>query len=139
MSPAAKRSASGVPTAPSKRSSTRRTPAGAPHPPPPNPNTPPPTPPKKPPLPPKVAPPLSPNPKHLAIDAQDNVLIAEDGAHRIRKYVVAEKKLVDVAGTGKKGAGGLGGPPALAELDSPHGVFFHRPTGVIYIGDTLNN
>src|SRR5205085_1603458 len=83
--------------------------------------------------------PLSPNPKHLAIDAQDNVLIAEDSAHRIRKYVVAEKKLVEVAGTGKKGAGGLGGPPALAELDSPHGVFFHRATGVIYIGDTLNN
>ena len=83
--------------------------------------------------------PLSSNPKHLAIDAQDNILIAEDLTHRIRKYVVAEKKLVDVAGTGKKGAGGLGGPPAGAELASPHGVFFHRPTGVIYIGDTLND
>ena len=73
------------------------------------------------------------------IDAQDNILIAEDLTHRIRKYVVAEKKLVDVAGTGKKGAGGLGGPPAVAEIAAPHGLFFHRPTGVIYIGDTLNH
>lgn len=83
--------------------------------------------------------PLTSNPKHLAIDAQDNVLIAEDIAHRIRKYVVAEKKLVDVAGTGKKGADGLGGPPNHAQIASPHGVFFHRPTGAIYIGDTANN
>jgi len=83
--------------------------------------------------------PLSSNPKHLAIDAQDNILIAEDGTHRIRKYVVAEKKLVDVAGTGKKGAGGLGGPPAVAEFAAPHGIFYHRPTSVIYIGDTFNN
>lgn len=86
-----------------------------------------------------AAQPLAANPKHLAIDAQDNILIAEDSAHLIRKYVVAEKKLVNVAGSGRKGAGGLGGPPARAEIDSPHGVFFYRPSGVIYIGDTLNN
>jgi len=83
--------------------------------------------------------PLASNPKHLAIDAQDNILIAEDFTHRIRKYVVAEKKLVEVAGTGKKGAGGLAGPPTSAELAAPHGVFFHRPSGVLYIGDTANN
>lgn len=83
--------------------------------------------------------PLAANPKHLAIDAQDNVLLAEDSAHRIRKYIVAEKKLVDVAGTGKKGVGGLDGPPTAAEIASPHGVFFHHKSGVIYIGDTANN
>ncbi len=83
--------------------------------------------------------PLSSNPKHLAIDAQDNVLLAEDLAHRIRKYVVAEKKLVDVAGAGKKGAAGLGGPPTSAEIAAPHGIFVHRPTGVLYIGDTSNH
>lgn len=83
--------------------------------------------------------PLSSNPKHLAIDRDDNVLIAEDLAHRIRKYVVAEKKLVPFAGTGKKGTAGLEGPPNAAEINSPHGVFFDRPTGVVYIGDTSNN
>ncbi len=83
--------------------------------------------------------PLSSNPKHLAIDAQDNVLLADDLTHYIRKYIVADKKLVDVAGTGAKGAEGLGGPAIRAALAAPHGVFVDRSTGVIYIGDTLNN
>lgn len=83
--------------------------------------------------------PMTALPKHLAIDAQDNVYIAEDKAHRVRKYLVAEKKLVHVAGTGRKGNGGIDGPAAQVELNAPHGLFFDRATGILYIGDTSNN
>lgn len=78
------------------------------------------------------------NPKHLGFDADENVLIADDSSHQIKKYLVAEKKLVVAVGSGKKGKSGLGGPPLEAELDSPHGVYFHRSTQTLYLCDTFN-
>lgn len=82
---------------------------------------------------------LTMNPKHLAIDADDNVYLALDVAHRVRKYVVADKKLVDVVGTGTKGSAGVGGPAVAAQIASPHGLYFHRPTATLYVGDTGNH
>lgn len=78
------------------------------------------------------------NPKHLGFDADENVLIADDFGHQIKKYLVSEKKLVVVAGSGKKGNHGLDGPPLEAELDGPHGVYFHPPTRTLYVCDTRN-
>jgi DNA-binding beta-propeller fold protein YncE len=77
-------------------------------------------------------------PKHLCIDHDGGVLIADTENHIIRKYLPAEGKMVRIAGTGKKGTAGLGGPPELAELNQPHGVFVH-PNGDIYISDSSNN
>jgi DNA-binding beta-propeller fold protein YncE len=78
------------------------------------------------------------NTKHLGFDADENVLIADDFGHQIKKYVVAEKKLVVVAGSGKKGKSGTGGPPLDADLDGPHGVYFHPATKLIYVCDSRN-
>ena len=78
------------------------------------------------------------NPKHLGFDADENVLIADDFGHQIKKYVVAEKKLLVVAGSGKKGKGGLDGPPLQAELDGPHAVYFDPVTKCVYLGDSRN-
>jgi len=44
-------------------------------------------------------------PKHLCIDASDNVVIADTDNHVIRKYLAKENKLIRLAGTGKSGAG----------------------------------
>jgi sugar lactone lactonase YvrE len=77
-------------------------------------------------------------PKHLCIDRDGNVIIADTENHLIRKYLPAEGKIVRVAGTGKKGAGGLGGPPDKVELSQPHGVYVH-PSGILYIADSSNN
>ncbi len=77
-------------------------------------------------------------PKHLCVDRDGNVLIADTENHLIRKYVVSEDKVVRVAGTGKKGSAGLGGPPDKAELSQPHGVYVH-PSGAIFIADSSNN
>jgi hypothetical protein len=77
-------------------------------------------------------------PKHLCIDADGNVLIADTENHLIRKFLPGENKLVRVAGTGKPGAKGLDGSPLDAELNQPHGVFA-RPGGAIYLSDSTNN
>jgi DNA-binding beta-propeller fold protein YncE len=68
-------------------------------------------------------------PKHLCIDLDGNVIIADSGNHCVRKYIVAEGKIVRVAGSGKKGTDGVGGDP----LKTVH------PSGVLYIVDSNNN
>jgi DNA-binding beta-propeller fold protein YncE len=77
-------------------------------------------------------------PKHLCIDLDDNVIIADTANHVIRKYLPREGKIVRIAGTGKKGASGTDGPPQEAELDEPHGVYVH-PSGTLYIVDSDNH
>ncbi len=78
-------------------------------------------------------------PKHLCIDRDGNVVIADTENHLIRKVMVAEGKIVRVAGTGKKGSAGVGGSPLEVELNQPHGVYVHPITGELYIADSTNN
>ncbi|MFN3484746.1 MAG: hypothetical protein ACK44W_04605 [Planctomycetota bacterium] len=77
-------------------------------------------------------------PKHLAVDAEDNVLIADTENHVIRKVLVREGRIVRVAGTGRRGTGGVGGPPAELEMARPHGVYVH-PSGALYVSDSDNH
>jgi sugar lactone lactonase YvrE len=77
-------------------------------------------------------------PKHVCVDRDDNVIIADAENHLIRKYIPATGKIVRVAGTGKKGAAGLDGPPGECELSRPHGVTVHRD-GTLYITDSYND
>jgi DNA-binding beta-propeller fold protein YncE len=77
-------------------------------------------------------------PKHLCVDAEDNVVIADTDNHVIRKYLPREGKIVRVAGTVHPGTAGLDGPPEQAELNQPHGVFFDR-RGRLHIADSMNN
>jgi DNA-binding beta-propeller fold protein YncE len=76
-------------------------------------------------------------PKYVCVDAEDNVLICDTENHVVRKYLPREGKVVHVAGTGKRGAAGVGGPPEKCELDRPHGVCVHS-SGDIYIADSGN-
>ncbi len=77
-------------------------------------------------------------PKHICVDHDDNVIIADAENHLIRKYLPATGKIVRVAGTGKAGTAGLDGPPEPAELNRPPGVTVHRD-GTLYITDSYNN
>jgi sugar lactone lactonase YvrE len=77
-------------------------------------------------------------PKHLCVDREDNVIIADAENNLIRKYVPATGKILRVAGTGQKGSAGLNGPPEKCELHRPHGVTVHRD-GTLYITDSYNN
>ncbi|HUR46261.1 MAG TPA: hypothetical protein VMZ27_10330 [Candidatus Saccharimonadales bacterium] len=77
-------------------------------------------------------------PKHVCVDLEGNVLIADTENHVIRKYLPKEGRIVRVAGTGKKGSAGLNGPPEKIELSQPHGVYVHSD-GTLYISDSSNN
>ena len=76
-------------------------------------------------------------PKHLCVDKDDNVLIADSDNHVIRKYLPKENKLVRVVGTGKAGRG-LNTDPLKTELNQPHGVSVDAQ-GRIYISDSSNS
>lgn len=77
-------------------------------------------------------------PKHLCVDLDDNVIIADAENNLVRKYVPATGKILRVAGTGKQGAAGLGGAPEQCELSRPHGVTV-RADGTLFITDSYND
>lgn len=77
-------------------------------------------------------------PKHLCFDLDGNVIIADTENHVIRRYLLHENRIVRVAGTGRKGSKGVGGPPLEVELNQPHGVYV-RPDGTLYIADSSNH
>lgn len=64
-------------------------------------------------------------PKHLCVDDEDNIFIADDLNSTIRKYDAKKKTLSTVVGRGV-------GDPAV-KLKNPHGVTFHQ--GAIYVID----
>lgn len=77
-------------------------------------------------------------PKHLCIDGEGNVLIADAENNLIRKFIPATGRIVRVAGTGIRGTAGIGGPPEQAELARPHGVTV-QADGMLYIVDSYND
>jgi sugar lactone lactonase YvrE len=76
-------------------------------------------------------------PKHLCVDREDNVLIVDTENHVVRKYTPRDGKILRVAGTGKAGAAGVGGPPEKLEMARPHGVTV-GPDGALYVSDSDN-
>jgi uncharacterized protein (TIGR03437 family) len=71
----------------------------------------------------------------LAVDSAGNLYIADEGHHRIRKVDVSSGIITTVAGTGKPGYSGDGGPATSAELVEPQGVAFDK-AGNLYIADS---
>ena len=77
-------------------------------------------------------------PKHLCVDLDDNVIIADTANHVIRKYTPKDGKIIRLAGTGNKGMSGDGGDPLSVAFNEPHGVLVH-PSGTLYIVDSMNH
>jgi sugar lactone lactonase YvrE len=77
-------------------------------------------------------------PKHLCIAVDGSVFIADTDNHQIRRYDPDSGRLRLVAGSGKLGVQGLGGPATLTELHFPHGVCLDA-SGQLFIVDTGNN
>jgi sugar lactone lactonase YvrE len=77
-------------------------------------------------------------PKHLCLDRDGSVLIADTENHVIRRYTPGDGRMQRVAGRGTAGTRGVGGPPLEVELRQPHGVFVH-PDGTLYIADSSND
>jgi DNA-binding beta-propeller fold protein YncE len=78
-------------------------------------------------------------PKHISVDGEGAVLVADTENHVIRRYTPRDGMIRRVAGTGEKGAAGLGGPPESCQLNRPHGAVHHPATGDIYVSDSENH
>jgi DNA-binding beta-propeller fold protein YncE len=78
-------------------------------------------------------------PKHLCVDRDGTVLIADTENHRVVRFDPKAAVVTLVAGTGVAGRAGLDGDPLRAELFQPHGVSVHPKTGEIYICDSGNH
>lgn len=76
-------------------------------------------------------------PKHLCIDGNDDVIIADTDNHRIVKWLARDEKMIVLAG-GTKGTEGVGGILQKLQLNQPHGVYLDTQ-GVLYICDSMNN
>jgi DNA-binding beta-propeller fold protein YncE len=77
-------------------------------------------------------------PKELAIDVEGNLLIVDTENHVIRRIDIRSRIVTTIAGNGRQGGQGDGGPATAASLDRPHGAAI-APDGSIYIGDTNNH
>jgi DNA-binding beta-propeller fold protein YncE len=78
-------------------------------------------------------------PKHLCVDQDDSVIIADAESNLVRRYIPATGKIERIAGTGKSGSAGLNGDPRQCQLARPHGVTVHPESGHLYITDSYNN
>lgn len=81
--------------------------------------------------------PLSGSGQGLAVDTQGNLYIADAQNHRVRR-VDLRGKTNTIAGTGRAGAAGDGGPATQADLYTPLGLAVDG-YGRVYIADAENN
>ncbi|WP_287127782.1 hypothetical protein [Candidatus Cyanaurora vandensis] len=75
-------------------------------------------------------------PLGLARDAQGNLYVGDHYNHRVRQ-ISPDGRMSTIAGTGRAGFSGDGGPAALAQLHDPTGVAVDAQ-GTIYIADQEN-
>lgn len=78
-------------------------------------------------------------PKELAVSPTGDIVIVDTENHAIRLIDAKTGSIRTVAGDGKVGGTGDGGPATSARLDRPHGVAFTPDSGAVVIGDTNNH
>ncbi len=77
-------------------------------------------------------------PTGVAVDAGNNVYIADEVNHRIRKVDALTGVITTIAGNGVAGFSGDGGLAISAELNQPYGISVDAG-GNLYIADYVNN
>lgn len=77
-------------------------------------------------------------PHEIRFDAKGDLYIVDMANNAVRKVDMKTKVISTVAGTGKAGHSGDGGPAVKAELNKPHSIQF-GPDGLLYICDIGNH
>ena len=77
-------------------------------------------------------------PFHCEVDGRGHLYIAEADNHCIRKVNLKTGVITTVAGTGKKGYRGDGGPATQATFNEPYSVVVDKDDN-LYITDRLNS
>ncbi|HMV82293.1 MAG TPA: BACON domain-containing carbohydrate-binding protein [Blastocatellia bacterium] len=78
------------------------------------------------------------SPFQITLDAAGNLYIADNGNRRIRKVNAADGVISTIAGDGRIGNEGNGGPAVNAQFLYPTGVAVDR-NGVVYVLDSYDN
>jgi hypothetical protein len=81
-----------------------------------------------------AAPPRLGIPYDIELDPAGRLFVADGGRHQVFRWDARRKRLVVVAGTGRRGASGDGGPASRAWLDEVAGLAFDR-SGNLYVAD----
>jgi len=76
-------------------------------------------------------------PFDVAYDRSGNLYLSDTGNHRIRRVDASTGAIATVAGDGRKGFSGDGGPATAASLDEPYGLAIDGD-GTLYFADRLN-
>ncbi len=76
-------------------------------------------------------------PYGIAVDAAGHVYVADSGNNRVRRIDAGTGLITTVAGTGRSGDGGDGGPATEARLDYPDGIAVDA-AGHVYVADRRN-
>ncbi len=74
----------------------------------------------------------------LAVDAAGDVYLSDYFSARVRQVNAATGVITTIAGNGKTGFGGDGGPAGAAELNSPEGLAVDK-AGDVFVADLGNN
>ena len=77
-------------------------------------------------------------PYEMAWDRRGNLYIVELGNHDVRRVDAITLKIKTIAGTGKAGFGGDGGPSTKAQFNQPHCLAFDK-AGDLFICDVMNH
>jgi len=77
-------------------------------------------------------------PKWITADARDNLYVVETENQCIRRIDAQTGVITTVAGSGRRGPVGDGGPALAAELDRPHGACVDAEN-ILYIADSNNH
>ena len=77
-------------------------------------------------------------PYELAWDQAGDLFIVELANHAVRRVDAKTRIITTIAGTGKPGFSGDGGPATAAQFNQPHSLAFD-PAGDLYICDIMNH
>ena len=78
-------------------------------------------------------------PKHLCMDQEDRVVIADAESHMIRRYDPKTELISTILGNGEQGRGEIGEPLQSFKLSRPHGVSIDPRNGDLIITDSYNH
>ena len=77
-------------------------------------------------------------PTGIAFDSYDNLYLADERLHRVRRIDAQTGIISTVVGGNGAGGGGDGGAPTSAQLNTPRSVAFD-PHGILYVGEMYGN
>jgi DNA-binding beta-propeller fold protein YncE len=74
----------------------------------------------------------------LAVTRRGDIYVADTLNHRVRKLDARTGRITTIAGTGRKGFAGDGGPATQAEFNGIYCIALDEPGGALYLADLEN-